>query len=162
MENQAYLFIIFILNGFLISILFDFFRILRKSFKTNDFITYIEDILFWIITALIILYSIFKFTNGNLRAFIFVGIAIGIIVYMLIFSKIFIKINLYIINIMKNITDYVLIKPFKFIFNIVKKIIFKPATFLIINLKKILSVFRINIKSLLFKKKKNESEKDLV
>ena len=72
MENQAYLFIIFILIGFLISIIFDFFRILRKSIKTKDFITYIEDALFWALTALIILYSIFKFTNGELRAFIFV------------------------------------------------------------------------------------------
>lgn len=72
MENQAYLFVVFILNGFLISILFDFFRILRKSFKTNNFATYIEDIIFWIITAFMILYSVFKFSNGELRAFIFV------------------------------------------------------------------------------------------
>lgn len=47
--NQAYLFLIFILNGLLIGILFDFFRILRKSFKTPDFITYIQDICFWIL-----------------------------------------------------------------------------------------------------------------
>ena len=72
MENQAYLFMIFIFNGFLISILFDIFRILRKSFKINDFITYIQDILFWILTTFIILYSIFKFTNGELRGFLFI------------------------------------------------------------------------------------------
>ena len=72
LENQAYLFMIFIFNGFLISILFDIFRILRKSFKTIDFITYIEDILFWILTTFIILYSVFKFTNGELRVFLFV------------------------------------------------------------------------------------------
>ena len=66
------LFMIFIFNGFLISILFDIFRILRKSFKTNDFFTYTEDILFWILTTFIILYSIFKFANGELRAFLFV------------------------------------------------------------------------------------------
>lgn len=48
--NQGILFIIFTLDGILIGILFDIFRILRKSFKTDDFITYIEDILFWLIS----------------------------------------------------------------------------------------------------------------
>ena len=43
-SNQAYLFLIFTINGILIGFLFDIFRILRKSFKTNDLITYIEDI----------------------------------------------------------------------------------------------------------------------
>ena len=57
--NQAYLFLIFALNGFVIGLLFDFFRILRKSFKTADIITYIEDILFWILSGLTVLYSIF-------------------------------------------------------------------------------------------------------
>ena len=62
--NQAYLFCIFIINGIIIGILFDFFRILRKTFKTSDLITYIEDSMFWILTGIIILYSIFVFNNG--------------------------------------------------------------------------------------------------
>ena len=53
--NQANLFLIFVINGILIGVLFDIFRILRKSFKTSDVITTIEDILFWIITGIIIL-----------------------------------------------------------------------------------------------------------
>ena len=65
--NQAYLFCIFIINGIIIGILFDFFRILRKTFKTSDLITYIEDSLFWILTGIIILYSIFVFNNGEIR-----------------------------------------------------------------------------------------------
>ena len=69
--NQAYLFCIFIINGIIIGILFDFFRILRKTFKTSDLITYIEDSLFWILTGIIILYSIFVFNSGEIRFFIF-------------------------------------------------------------------------------------------
>ena len=64
--NQAYLFCIFIINGIIIGVLFDFFRILRKTFKTSDLITYIEDSLFWILTGIIILYSIFVFNNGEI------------------------------------------------------------------------------------------------
>lgn len=160
MENQTYLFAIFLLNGFLIGLLFDIFRILRKSFKTNDFITYLEDITFWIMTGFIILYSIFKFNNGELRGFLFVGIIIGTLMYMLIFSKIFMKVNLYIINLFKKLFYTIIILPFMFIFKILKRIIFKPISFLIINFKKTLSNFKLKIKNLFNKKKKNNYEKD--
>lgn len=160
MENQTYLFAIFLLNGFLIGLLFDIFRILRRSFKTNDFITYLEDITFWIMTGFIILYSIFKFNNGELRGFLFVGIIIGTLMYMLIFSKIFMKVNLYIINLFKKLFYTIIISPFLFIFKILKRIIFKPISFLIINFKKTLSNFKLKIKNLFNKKKKNNYEKD--
>lgn len=159
MENQTYLFIIFILNGFLIGILFDIFRILRKSFKTSDFVTSIEDIIFWILTAFIILYSVFKFNNGRLRAFIFVGIAFGVLIYILAFSKIFIKINLYIINFVKKIFHYLVIVPALFIFKVLK-IIFKPTSFIIINIRKSLSNFKSKLKNLFNKKKKGNYRKD--
>lgn len=160
MENQTYLFIIFILDGFLIGILFDVFRILRKSFKTNDFITTLEDILFWILTAFIMLYSIFKFNNGVLRAFLFIGIAIGILIYLLVFSKIFIKFSLYIINIIKKIFVYLIWIPISFIWEILKKVLLKPTSFIIINLRKSLSNFISKTKNLFNKKKKNKYEKD--
>lgn len=102
--NQAFLFLIFTLDGLIIGLLFDFFRILRKSFKTPNFVTYIEDILFWILTGFLVLYSIFTFNNGEIRFFIFLGIGIGIILYMLIFSNFIIKINVTIIGILKKMT----------------------------------------------------------
>lgn len=160
MENQAYLLFIFILNGFLIGILFDIFRILRKSFKTTDLITYVQDILFWILTGFIVLYSIFKFNNGELRGFIFIGIFIGVAIYLLLFSKAFIKINLFIINIIKRIVYYIIIVPLKLILNIIKKIIFRPASFIIINFRKSLSNLIIKLKNLHNKNKKSEYKKD--
>ena len=59
MQNQVYTFFIFILNGLLIGILFDTFRILRKSFKFSNIITNLQDIIFWILSGLILIYSIF-------------------------------------------------------------------------------------------------------
>lgn len=64
--NQAYLFLIFTLNGVFIGLLFDVFRILRKSFKTTNFITYIEDILFWILAGISIIFSMYKFTRTEI------------------------------------------------------------------------------------------------
>lgn len=133
--NQVYLFLIFIVNGVIIGILFDFFRILRKSFKTKDGITYFEDLLFWILTGFSILYFIFVFNNGEIRLFMFLGIAVGITLYMLIFSSLFIKINVTIITFFKKvfvkIFEIILI-PFKFI----KKLFFKPISFIFINIRK--------------------------
>lgn len=137
--NQAYLFLIFIVNGIVIGILFDFFRILRKTFHTSDSITYIEDLLFWIITGILILYSIFTFNNGEIRLFMFLAIILGVIGYILLFSSYVIKINVIIINFLKNIIIKIfgiLSIPFKYIYMIIKKILFKPFSFIIINIRK--------------------------
>ena len=57
-ENQAYLFLIFSFTGIIIGVLFDFFRILRRTIKTSNIATYIEDVLFWVLTGFLILYNI--------------------------------------------------------------------------------------------------------
>ena len=130
--NQTYLFIVFTIVGIMIGILFDIFRILRKSFKTNDIVTYIEDFLFWILTGIIILFSMYKFSNGELRFFMIVGIIIGTLMYMITFSKYIIKISVFIINIIKRIIIY----PFNIMKKILKKIIFRPIFIICINFKK--------------------------
>ena len=91
-QNQAYLFLVFSLTGVIIGILFDFFRILRRTIKTSNIITYIEDVLFWILTGLLILYNIWYFNNGEIRIFMFLGIILGVLIYMSTLSKIVIKI----------------------------------------------------------------------
>lgn len=131
--NQAYLFLIFVINGVIIGLIFDFFRILRISFKTKDFVTYIEDILFWIITGVILLYSIFIFNNGEIRLFMFIGVIIGILLYILLISKYIIKVNVYIINILKKIVGI----PIKMLYRFIKKVFFRPISFVIINIRKI-------------------------
>lgn len=126
--NQAYLFLIFTLNGVFIGILFDIFRILRRSFNTPNFITYIEDTLFWIISAFVVLYSLFIFNNGQFRAYIFVGIFLGIAIYMLFFSKYVIKVSVNIISFIKNIIGTILkilLYPIKIIYRIIKFILIR-------------------------------------
>ncbi len=134
--NQAYLFLIFIINGILIGLLFDVFRISRKVIKTSNFVTYVEDIIFWILTGATILYSIFVFNNGELRLYMFLGIILGTIIYMLFISSYIIKINIKIINIFKKIIKIIL-TPFIFVVNLFRRIFKKPITFLFINTRKI-------------------------
>lgn len=150
-NNQAQLFLVFIINGIIIGIFFDFFRILRKSFKTSDFTTYIEDILFWILTGFSILFTLFKFNNGEIRLYMFFAIAIGILFYILIFSSYIIKLNVSIIfflkKTIKKILFYIYI-PIKSILKMVKKIIFKPISFIFINIRSLYTnLFKFNTKN---------------
>lgn len=138
-NNQALLFCVFTINGFLIGLLFDFFRILRKSFKTSDIITYIEDILFWILTGIILLYSIFTFNNGEIRFYMFLGVILGCIIYMLLFSRYIVntitKIVLFFKKIIIKIIN-IIIYPLKMLIKMLNKILKKPISFIIINFRK--------------------------
>ncbi len=162
--NQAYIFIIFVIVGIIVGIIFDFFRILRKSFKTKDFVTYIEDIVFCILTGLILLYSIFKFNSGEIRIYMFLGVLIGCSLYMLTISKYFIKINVFILttltNILKKIISILYI-PFKYLKKILTKIFFKPISFIIINIRKMMSNTFIKSKKILKNSKKIKNKEGL-
>ena len=102
-EDQALIFIVFTFTGILLGILFDFFRVFRRTFNTIDFITYLEDILYWILAGIIVLYNIWFFNNGEIRFFMIIGIIMGAIIYSLLFSCILIKIETMLLTKLKNI-----------------------------------------------------------
>ncbi len=148
--KQLYCFFIFIITGILIGILFDIFRITRKSFKTPDVITYIEDFAFWMITGLLLLWVIFKFNDGEIRGYIFVGLGIGITIYLLTISKIFIKVSVTIITFLNKIISGIL----NFLIKILKIAVFNPIYFLVLNIKK-----PINLNFVKKREKKLKSDK---
>ena len=118
-QNQAYLFLVFSLTGVMIGILFDFFRILRRSIKTSNIITYAEDVLFWILTGLLVLYNIWYFNNGEIRIYMFLGIILGVLIYMSTLSNILVKIFSKILQTIIKALEL----PFKTIIAIFRKII---------------------------------------
>jgi len=157
LSNQLYVFLIYCLCGVIIGVFFDVFRILRKSFKTPDVITYIQDVIFWLLTGLFLLYVIFKFNNGEIRSYIFIGLGLGGLFYLLVFSKVFIKINVIIIKYIKLIIGkiiIVLIYPLKLLKTLFDKIILK-------NLKKLNNIIVFYVKKCKKDKKlqKNKKEK---
>ena len=141
--EQAYLFAIFTLVGIIIGVLFDIFRILRKTIKTIDIVTYIEDIIFWLISGIIIIYTMYKFCDGQLRFFMIIGNVLGTTIYMLTISQYFIKISLFIIDMIRKI----LIVPIIRLIKVLRKIIFRPILIICIN-------FRKNILNFVKKNKK--------
>lgn len=158
--EQLISFVYFIVVGTILSIIFDIFRILRRTIKTSDIVTNIQDILFCLITGIIVLLSIFCFNKGELRLYIFIGIIIGVTFYMIFISKYFIKINVAIINFIKKVI-HILIKPFIIILNFTKKMFFKPISFIIINLKYFTNKNWFKIKKSTKKDKKTVEEEGI-
>lgn len=110
--DQIKILIIFAITGIIIGLLFDFFRIQRKVIKTFDFITYLQDALFWILSGIVLIISIMNFTNGEIRSYMILGIIIGVVLYFNTFSKYIMKISVDIANFFIKIL-HILISPIK-------------------------------------------------
>jgi len=157
--SQLYSFLIYLISGILIGVFFDIFRILRKSFHTPDLVTYLEDILFWVLTGFFLLFVLFQFSNGEIRLYHVNGLLIGGFFYMLSISKFFIKINVYLLTFIKRII-YQIIKiilfPIRPLLRLVRKLL-APISFFVINLQKI--IIKTDLKIENTRKKKNKKEK---
>ena len=69
MADQLKILLAFFLEGFIVGILFDLFRVTRKCYKTPNFLIYIEDVLFWLLTGFLTLTVIYVFTYGQMRLY---------------------------------------------------------------------------------------------
>lgn len=112
MTNPIYILLAFFISGLLSGVLFDIFRVSRKAFKIPNILVYIEDVLFWILTGAIVLFTIFTFTDGQIRLYMILVMILGAFIYLITVSKYFIIINTKIINLIKSIIK-LLILPLK-------------------------------------------------
>ncbi len=86
--SQGQIFILFLILGLSIGIFFDLFRALRKTFKTSDFVTCIEDIIFMLLVGILIVNSLILINHGQIRFFIILAMLFGITFYFLTISKV--------------------------------------------------------------------------
>lgn len=107
--TQEQVFIFFFVIGIIIGIVFDVFRVLRKSFKTIDIITLIEDVIFLIFTGSLIILGIIKLNAGEVRFYLFLAITFGILIYSLTISNFCVIILYEFVKICKKISKIPLI-----------------------------------------------------
>ena len=127
-QNQLFSFFIYVIVGILLGFIFDIFRALRKSIKNSTVVTNIEDILFVIISFIIIAMVVQIVSKGELRFYILLGIILGILIYFLSVSKYIITGETWIlksiIKILKSIYNF-FIKFFKKINGLILKFLNK-------------------------------------
>lgn len=103
--------------GAFLTFLYDGWLILRNVIKHNTFWISLEDLIFWIATALTAFLSLYGQNNGVLRWFVIAGAGLGMLLYKLSVSGFYVKYTskaiLYIVVYIKKIA-YFVFKPFKF------------------------------------------------
>lgn len=114
--SQGQIFIVFLIIGLCVGVIFDIFRAIRKVFDTSDFATYIEDIIFIAIVGVLIVNNLILVNNGEIRFFIILAIIFGTIFYFFTISRICVKIFEIFLNFFKKILFF----PF-FLKNVINK-----------------------------------------
>ena len=107
-SSQIYIFICALLCGALISFVFDIFRIFRKMVKTSPLIVGLQDIIFWLIAAMLLFSYIFMTNNGELRLFEFAGVFVGAFIYFLTLSKIVISLSINFIKFLNHVLTLII------------------------------------------------------
>jgi len=100
-----------VMCGMLTGLIYDFFRIKRKTIKTGTLFIYLEDLVYWFIVAAVVFALIFYSNDGEIRGYIFIGIITGAVLYALLFSKVIVNVSVKLLNLLG--------RAIKFIFFIV-------------------------------------------
>lgn len=97
--SQVYVFLCTIIGGMAIALVYDLFRIFRRAVKTGSLVTCVQDLLYWIIAALIMFFTVYYSNDGELRVYLFIGALLGVVFYALLFSRGIMNSSLFIIKI---------------------------------------------------------------
>lgn len=84
-------FLISILWGAIILVIYDLLRILRRLIPHNSLFIALEDLIFWVLASVFIFAMIYTMNNGTIRGFSVMGMGIGMILYHYIFSELLVK-----------------------------------------------------------------------
>lgn len=124
-DSQLYTFIITIATGILLGALFDCYRVLRGTFRPKAIMTWVTDLLYWLIATMIVFLALVVSNWGELRFYVFLGIVSGVILYYRLLSLYAIRLLLAIIRLIKGIvtlfkkTVVFIIKPIVLCINII-------------------------------------------
>ncbi|MDD3765867.1 MAG: spore cortex biosynthesis protein YabQ [Eubacteriales bacterium] len=86
-SNQLFIFGVCVLCGVAVGLLYDFFRIIRRLFKTRQTVAATQDLLFWILVCVVFFAISLNINSGEMRLYQFLGAAIGATAYFLTISK---------------------------------------------------------------------------
>lgn len=75
--SPIYTFLLSILLGLILSIIFDFFKIMNFTFEFNNLLIFTQDVLYFGISGVITFIFLLAFNNGKMSFFIVLGEIIG-------------------------------------------------------------------------------------
>ncbi len=94
-ESQVMLVTVSIILGFFTGLLFDIYRRIRNVLSPGPVMTALGDLFFWGVITGITFYLLFKVNSGQVRGYLFLGMAFGLLTYILYLSEFVIKAFIY-------------------------------------------------------------------
>ena len=120
MSSQAATFFATAAAGVVLGVLYDVFRILRRVLRHKTAATTIEDAIFWIISTLLMFIFLLERNFGDIRGFIFMGLALGAVLYFTMLSRFLTKFAMAVLRWLRRML-LAIILPIILIFGVVKK-----------------------------------------
>lgn len=127
--------------GIIVTLAYDFIRLLREVIPHNGFFTAVEDILFWIFTSCCLFLMLHEVNNGTIRWFVIAGAFLGMIIYKKSFGQ-------YIVGFMSTI-----IKKLLHIAKSALNLVFKPLLRVSRKVRNLLTDMKKKVKMFLCKHK---------
>ncbi|AGC67284.1 spore cortex biosynthesis protein YabQ [Thermoclostridium stercorarium subsp. stercorarium DSM 8532] len=87
MLREINVFLSALITGITTGFIYDLLRMKRKALKTRAFIVGVEDVLFWIFTAILVFITAYISNQGEIRLYFFMAMALGISLYFWLFSS---------------------------------------------------------------------------
>lgn len=143
LSEETTVFLIFVVLGMLFSVIFDFFRALRKVKKVKSTTIYFQDILYFLIIGAILVMVIIKYMNTELRIYLILAIILGSIIYISTVGNLVMNIIVKIIQLSGTIIEFLVI-PLKLYETILKKQIIILKKYVIKCCKKIMDMINLS------------------
>ena len=121
--DQVKLIIFSLLSGVITGVFFDIYRLIRGFGNPNKILTIIQDLLFWVLSSIVIFIFLMYTNEGYINFYVYVCLIIGVYLYLRLLSKSFIKLQY---------------KSLKFngkVFRVARNVILYPANLLFYKLK---------------------------
>lgn len=119
MENvhfQSYIFLYSVYGGILIGIFYDIYRAMRGRRKRDILVTSAWDVLFLFAVLIIVMWTIFSSSYGEIRAYVFIGFLVGFYMFERLLGRILVRLVLFLyrsITAFLKRTNSILVLPFK-------------------------------------------------
>lgn len=140
---------VMLLSGLGMGAVFDGYRVVSNELKLPRWWLPVLDILYWMAAAVTVFRVLYASNNGELRAYVFIGLAIGVIIYYLLFSKIIVTTVKWLIRAVRAVllflwrcVEILLIKPILLLYRMLVTIVAFGSAFTIFLLKIMLQLIR--------------------
>jgi spore cortex biosynthesis protein YabQ len=91
--SQVRLIAFSLLAGVITGVFFDIYRLIRGFQNPNKFLTVVQDLLFWVLTSIVIFVFLMYTNEGYLNFYVYVCLIVGVYLYLKRLSKAFISVQ---------------------------------------------------------------------